>query len=110
MFRKSHYRCMVDGIGGGDVGKTIQISFGDSSDVSFCQRVLGPGAGAMEIRCGLDDTEELAPVTGTGRPIIAEASALSMLELARTSSLCLPWKTMAMPPANLALSQEVLHL
>ena len=138
VFKKSHYRCMVDGIGGGGGGKTIQIFFGDSSDVSFCQGVLGvlgilgvlgvlgilgalgflggvlgPVAGAMETRCHLDHTKELALVPGgsigSGRSI-AETSALSMLELAQTRSFCRPCQAMAMPPANLALSQEVLHL
>jgi len=47
--------------------------------------VLGLGAGAMENRCDLDDTKELAPVPGAGRSI-AEASALSIVELALTSS------------------------
>ena len=56
-----------------------------TADVSFCQAVLGLGAGAMENRCDLDDTKELAPVPGAGRSI-AEASALSIVELARTSS------------------------
>ena len=76
---------MVDQNGGGGGGKTIQVSFGDSSDVSFCQGVLGPGAGAMENRCNLGDTKELALVPGTEGPV-AEASALSMVELARTRS------------------------
>ena len=39
----------------------------------------------MENRCDLDDTKELAPVPGAGRSI-AEASALSIVELARASS------------------------
>ena len=81
-FRRNHYRCMVDQNGG---GKTIQVSFGDSSDVSFCQGVLGLGAGAMENRCDLDDTKELAPALGTGGST-AEASALSIVELAQTRS------------------------
>ena len=120
VFWRIHHRCMVEGIGGvggiggiGDIwrgggGKTIQIFFGDSSDVSFCQGVLGPGAGAMEKRCHLGDTKELAPVPGA-EGSVAEASALSMLELARTSSFCPVCSATAMPPANLALSQAVLH-
>ena len=83
VFRRNHYRCMVDQNGGG--GKTIQVSFCDSSDVSFCQAVLGPGAGAMENRCNLDDTKELALVPGTEGPV-AGASALSIVELARIRS------------------------
>ena len=85
VFRRIHYRCMVDQNGGSGGGKTIQISFGDSSDVSFCQGVLGLGAGVMENRCNLGDTKELALVPGTEGPV-AEASALSMVELARTRS------------------------
>ena len=97
---------MVDQSGGGGGGKTIQVSFGDSSDVSFWQGFLGPGAGAMENRCNLGDTKELALVPGTEGPV-AGASALSIVELARIRSFLPVW--MSMPPANLALSQEVLH-
>jgi len=81
--------------------------------LGFLGGVLGPVARAMETRCHLDHTRELALVPGgsigSGRPI-AETSALSMLELAQTRSFCRPCQAMAMPPANLALSQEVLHL
>ena len=87
----------------------IQIFFSDNFYVLFYQGVLRPIASAMEQRCDLDATKELARAPPSGR-FGAEGSALLMLENAQTSSSYLVCKAMGMLPAHLAQSQELLQI